>query len=367
MRVLILNWRDFRHPKSGGAELVTFGHAREWVKRGHSVTWLTSSYANARPKETIGGVFLMRRFGSLSIYLYAPIYVLLHAKDYDVIVDEVHGIPFFSPLFTRKPIVVFIHEIADNIWDFMYPFPVNRIGKILEALYFRVYRRNLFWTDAPSTIDELVRRGIPRKQCIAIPCPIERYQLSDRNYQKENNPTYLFVSRVVRMKGIEEVIKAFSFIVKEQSRATLWVVGGGDASYIRQLKQMMEEHGVLRRSVFWGKVSNEKKIRLMARAHVLLHASVKEGWGLVVLEAASVGTPSVVYNVPGLCDAVKQNKTGIVLKDNSPHEMAREAMKLYGDKARYRHFQKNCRTWVASLKWEDIAKQSLRVLQKAMK
>jgi glycosyltransferase involved in cell wall biosynthesis len=366
MNILILNWRDTKHPKSGGAELVTLRHAKEWVTLGHSVTWVTSTYNSARPEEIIDGVRLIRRWGSLLIYLYVPFYLLLNAWKFDVIVDEVHGIPFFSPLFTRKPVVVFIHEIAGDIWDYMYSFPVNKIGKFLESMYFLLYRKCLFWTDAPSTIDELLKRGIPRIQCTAIPCPIIYSSLNkSKQSLKEKNPTYLFVSRVVRMKGIEEVIKAFSFIVKEQSSAKLWIVGGGENTYVQQLKEMIEEYGVVQSAVFWGNVTETKKMDLMSRASILLHASVKEGWGLVVLEAASVGTPAVVYNVPGLRDVVKHNKTGIVLSDNSPHEMAREALRLFMDNKKYLDFQHNGKDWVKSLQWEKVTSLSLEVLSNA--
>jgi glycosyltransferase involved in cell wall biosynthesis len=368
MNILILNWRDVKHPKSGGAELVTMEHAKGWVLQGHAVTWVTAGYEGAKSDEIVDTVRFVRRAGSQTIYLFAPIFLLLHAREYDVIVDEVHGFPFFSPLFTRKPVVVFIHEIAGEIWDFMYPFPVNKIGKLLENMYFRVYKHSFFWTDAPSTVDELVKRGIPRIQCKAIACPIvidKKIRLSLK-IQKEKFPTYTFVSRVVRMKGIEEVIKAFSFIMKEQQHAKLWIVGGGERAYIQQLREMMNEYGVLQNARFWGKVTDDKKLELMSRAHILLHASVKEGWGLVVLEAAHVGTPSVVYNVPGLCDVVKNRQTGIVLSDNSPHEMTREALRLYFDKKRYNDFQKNGKAWADSLKWEDVTKQSLALLQKAV-
>lgn len=367
MNILILNWRDPMHPKSGGAEIVTMNHAKAWVRAGHRVTWLTSSYKNAAPEERYEGVSIIRKFGSLTIYLYAPWFLLFRAHNFDVFVDEVHGIPFFSPIFTRKPVVAFIHEIAGEIWDFMYPFPVNSIGRMLESLYLWVYKDCLFWTDAPSTITELVKRGIPLGKCTAIPCPIT---IENENKKiavpKDKVPTYIFVSRVVRMKGIEEVVKAFSFIIKEQPEARLWIVGGGDTGYIDQLKRMMNDYGVLANVKFFGQVTESKKLSLMARSHILLHASVKEGWGLVVLEAAYMGTPSVVYNVTGLCDVVKNGQTGVVLKSNLPHEMATEAVKLYMDSERYAVFQKNGKIWTSSLKWSDVVRTSLVLLQKAI-
>lgn len=364
MNILILNWRDVHHPKSGGAELVTMEHAKGWVRAGHKVTWLTAGYDGARSESIIDGVHFVRRWGSFTVYLYTPTYILRNARNFDVIVDEAHGFPFFSPVFTRKPVVVFIHEVAGEIWDFMFPFPKNVFGKLLELLYFQIYKHCLFWTDAPSTKDELVERGIARENCTAIPCPVIR-PITVRK-TKEHVPTFLFVSRVVRMKGIEEIIKAFSFIIRSMPQAHLWIVGGGTQDYVRELKAMIADYGVSQNVTFFGEVSEREKYRLMARAHLLLHASVKEGWGLVVLEAAFVGTPSVVYNVNGLKDVVKNGRTGVVILDNSPQEMAREAVRLYNDTARYAEIQKNGKAWVHSLTWEDAVKKSTHLLKRVI-
>ena len=199
MNILILNWRDVSHPKSGGAELVTMEHAKGWVAAGHRVTWLTANYHGAETENTIDGVDFVRRWGSFTIYFYVPIYLLANAKQFDVIVEEIHGFPFFFPLLTGKPILVFIHEIAGKIWDRMFPFPKNEIGKFLEWLYFHLYKHCVFWTDARSTIDELVERGIPRKNCVAIPCPVMITPVS-RIPKKEKNHTFICVSRLVKMK-----------------------------------------------------------------------------------------------------------------------------------------------------------------------
>ena len=367
MNILLLNWRDPWHPSAGGAEIVTFEHTKAWVKAGHTVTWVSGGYYEQKKRqETIEGVQFLRFGGTLTIHLIVPLFVLATGKNYDVIVDEVHGIPFFAPLFTRTPVVAFIHEVADEIWDYMYKWPIAPIGKLLERWAFRWYRRCQIWTDASSTIDELVGWGIPREQCVAIPCPIIK-QVQRIEEEKESVPTYIFVSRVVRMKGIEEVIKAFSFITREQKNARLWIVGKGEPKYIEELEQMVEEYGIKENVTFVGVVSEAEKYQYMSRAHLLLHASVKEGWGLVVLEAASVGTPAVVYNVEGLKDVVKHEKTGVVIQNNSPQDMAREAIKLFRDTKRYTTFQKNGKVWEKSLRWNTVTKQSLMVLSSVLK
>jgi glycosyltransferase involved in cell wall biosynthesis len=366
MNILIFNWRDPQNPKSGGAEIVTLEHAKAWAASGNAVTWFTSEFKSSKKEEEIEGVNIVRRGNILTVFLHAPYFYLFSKQKFDLVIDEIHGIPFFTPLFVRIPKIAFIHEVAGEIWDYMFPFPINKIGKIIEPLYFKLYGNVKFWTDANSTIDDLVVKGIKRKNCLAINCPINHKSLNSLPV-KETIPTFIFVSRVVKMKGIEEVIRAFFYILRDLRDAQLWIVGDGDKEYVEELKETMRTYSISPKVKFFGRVDENKKFELLRRAHILLHASVKEGWGLVVIEAASQATPSVVYDVAGLRDSVKNGKTGVVLKENSAKEMAREASKLFKDQKTYTSFQKNALAWAESLTWDKATKQSLALLNATVK
>ncbi len=361
MNILIFNWRDPKNPQSGGAEIVTQEHAKAWVRKGHSVIWFTSHFYGSKRYDFLDGIKIVRWGSARTVYFFAPIFYLRYRNAFDVVVDEIHGIPFFTPLFVKKPKIAFIHEVAGEIWDYMKPFPVNLLGKLIESVYFIFYRNIPFWTDAPSTINDLVARGIPRGHCKAIPCPIINTVIS-KLPRKEEHPTYIFVSRLVKMKGVEDVIEAFAIISKSAPNSTLWIVGLGEEHYVKKLRILVFQKNLNRSVVFWGRVSEERKLELMRKAHILLHASVKEGWGLVVLEAASQGTPAVVYNVAGLRDTVKNGKTGVVLTQNNPQTMAEQSLLFIKDNRHYRRYQKNCLEWVKSLTWKDATSESLKLL-----
>lgn len=371
INILIFNWRDTKNPLSGGAELVTLKHAKAWVKAGNKVTWFTSVFPNSKKEETIDGVKIIRKGNYWSVYLKAFFFYHFSNNSFDVVIDEIHGIPFFTPFYVRKPKIAFIHEVAGVIWDYMYPFPINKMGKIFEKFYFLFYKNVLFWTDAPSTIDDLVKKGIDRKNCIAIACPVNN-KVCATMPKKEKELTFIFVSRLVKMKGIENVLEAFALIYKENPKSKLWIVGGGNLSYLNILKEKIskleklykldERSSFIDSIKFWGRVSDEKKLELMGKAHLLLHASVKEGWGLVILEAVSQGTPSVVYRVAGLVDSVKNGQTGVVINENKPEILAQEALKLLSDKVKYKQLQLRGIAWVKSLTWDKATKESLKLL-----
>jgi glycosyltransferase involved in cell wall biosynthesis len=367
MNILILNWKDIKNPTSGGAELVTYEHARRWVKDGNNVTWLSSAYKGCKSSETIDGVNI-KRFGNIyGVYFYAPFFYLFSGNKFDIVVDEVHGIPFFTPLYVRKPVLVLIHEVANEIWDYMYSFPFNKIGKLLEKFYLKLYANRKFWTASEYTINELVRNGIPRKSCHAIPCPSNASPLT-KLPQKNKKITIVSVSRIVKMKGIEDVIDAFSEFKKIIKDAQLLIIGDGEKSYVNYLKKKRVAKLGLQKAVkFLGFVDEKKKLEILRKSHLLFHASVKEGWGIVVIEAASQATPAVVYNVPGLNESVKNNVTGIVINENTPLNMAISAEKLLNNEKKYIRLQKNALNYANELNWDNSVKESMKLIKNLTK
>ncbi len=364
MNILLLNWRDPKHPNAGGAEIVTLGHAKGWVVRGHRVTWFCPRFAESLPYETIDGVNVVRGGGFFTVYVVAVAYYITHRRTIDIVIDQIHFTPFLTPLYVRKPIVAFIHEMAGKIWDYTVPFPFNVLGKAYERTYLFFYRNVLFWTDAHATARELASHGISRSHIKIIPCPVSNEILVTLP-KKQQTPTFLYVSRLVKMKGIEDIITAFSFILPKLPRASLWIVGEGNPNYEAYIKSLVATYGMQKSVVFFGRLSDKEKLYRMRVSHILLHVSVKEGWGLVVLEAASQGTPSIVYNVPGLVEVVKNGETGTILSDNNPKELATQALSLLRNKTRYRNFQKNGLRWIKSITWSKAIQKSLHLLQLA--
>jgi glycosyltransferase involved in cell wall biosynthesis len=362
MNILILNWKDIKNPAAGGAEIVTHEHAKRWIKAGHSVTWLASRFEGGKEKESIDGIRIERKGNIYGVYFHAPFFYLFSGNKFDLVIDEVHGIPFFTPFFVRKPVLVLIHEIAGEIWDYMYGFPINYFGKLLERFYLFLYRNKSFWTDCNATIDELVEHGIRRKNCTSIYCPSNLKALSEVP-QKNKEITLVWASRIVKMKGIEDVLEAFYLISQKFSDAKLLIIGDGEKRYVDYLKREIVAKHRLEKSVdFLGYVTESEKENVLRKSHLLLHASVKEGWGIVVIEAASQATPSIVYNVSGLSESVKDGVTGIVLTENSPKKMAQEAISLLENKEKYSRFQRNSLEWARSLNWEVAAKSSTALI-----
>lgn len=368
MRILILNWRDVKNPLSGGAEEVTHEHAKAWVKAGHTVTFFTASFPGAKAEEYLDGVRIIRRGNNLLIHLFifhllVCFYYLKNFKGrIDLVVDQIHGIPFFTPLYVKEKKLAFIHEVAREIWDYLYPFPISFIGRNLERFYFRFYRETPFIAVSLSTKRDLIKMGIREDKITVIENGITCQPILKLE-KKEAPPKVLFVNRLTPAKGIEDAIKAFAYINKEMSEVEFWIIGRSDEGYLKKLKSLANRLALGSKVSFFGFVSEGKKLEFLKSAYVLVHPSIREGWGLIVTEANAMGTPAVVYNSPGLIDSTRHLETGLVCEKNTPEELSENVLNLLQEPQLYEKLRKNAWEWSKTFTWEKAAKNSLMLLE----
>ncbi|MBI4039336.1 glycosyltransferase family 4 protein [Candidatus Daviesbacteria bacterium] len=364
MKILIFNWRDIKNPKSGGAEILTHEMAKRWVKNGHQVVQLASKFAGGENNEEIDGVEIIRRGGPVTVYFWAWwLYSRQFCGRFDVVIDEVHGLPFFTPLYVKEKKVVLICEVAREIWFYMYPWPVALLGRTLEFLYFKLYKKTQFLTISPSTKKDLINQSVDADAITILPMGLN-LPVTLPNEEKEKKLTLIIVGRLAQMKGIDQAIVAFSKICQQYPDAVFWIVGRGEDAYVKKLKELVVKLDLAKQVKFWGFVAEEEKFSLMAGAHILVSCSTREGWGLTVPEAAMVKTPSVVYDSPGLRDIIVSGRTGIILSKNTPDELAGEVINLYSNHRLYQQIQQAAFGQAEKTTWDKTAAVGLEVLLK---
>jgi len=353
VRILILNWRCPRNPKAGGAEIVTFEIARRLVADSHFVEWFASSFPGAEATEDMDGVRIVRAGRQWTVHWAAFRHYRGRLRGrFDVVIDQVNTIPFFTPLWADVPSFMFIHQLAREVWWYESRFPVNAIGYLLEPLFLRLYRRTPAFTESHSTQQDLLRLGFSAAITIVPPGLESAVTFSGA---KCDIPTFLYVGRIAPSKRIEHILLAFEQFRVSAGTGQLWLVGTGNPSYRRALQALVDRKGLSSVVRFWGKLPTLEKHRLMTEAHLLLMASVREGWGLVVTEANALGTPAIVYDVPGLRDAVRNRETGLVVHP-SPEKLAEAMLELWRDPAMYQLVGKRAQQWSRTFSFDDAAK-----------
>lgn len=322
-KILWLSWKDYKNPQYGGAEVVGHQIRTRLVTAGHEVTHLTSSFPNAQEKENIEGVETIRVKSSrvllpLNTFLY--FYSKLRKNTYDVIIEEINTAPYFSRFYPIKAKrFLFFHQLTGDVWDFEFPFPLNIIGKfILEPLSLLINKgvKNVI-AMSMSTKNDLQRHGFTKNTISIISEATDLPGLKKREViAKDKNFTVVYFGSLRKMKRPESVITSFALGLKH-SDAKLVISGGAPQKRMAELKRLAEKNGIDTQTIFTGRISDNEKRELFKQSHVVCMTSIKEGWGIVVMEAGLFETPAVVFNVDGLRDAVIDDKTGLIVENNN--------------------------------------------------
>jgi len=368
MRFLFLNWRCPTHPQAGGAELVTLRVAERLVRWGHTVTWFAAAYPGAPSQEPINGVRVIRAGRQFTVHLQAARWYQRQGRGrFDVVIDEINTIPFFAHRYAGVPVVTLIHQLAREVWWYEAPWPLAALGFALEPLYLQAYRRQPLLTISHSSARSLRALGL-RGPIALIPMATDfaAEPVLPPLAEKEAAWTLVALGRVVRSKRIDDMLRAVALLAARGLPAQLWVIGAVTPRYRQVLARLAAELGVADRLTFWGKVPEAQKRSLLRRAHALLACSVREGWGLMVTEANLVGTPAVVYNVPGLRDSTEHGVTGLVTEQTDPPSLAEAVGRLLGDPTRYARLRQTAWERASRLNWDQTAQTFLAAVEAAL-
>jgi glycosyltransferase involved in cell wall biosynthesis len=350
MRFLMLNWRDPKNPKAGGAERVTLAYWAALGQRGHEVYWYANEFPGCLPEEVIQGVRIVRGGGSGRSVL-KVIRWYRRQKPFNLVVDQHHGIPWFVPWWAGTNCLSYVHEVLGPIWNSFYPWPLSRFGQWQERAVHWLYHRTPFWVGSESTQRALQRRGV--RNVTVIHYGIEQRVLDVLEPKPLSTPLRLIaVSRLAPNKRIDHAILATGILATRGIDTHLTIVGGGEEE--PRLRQLASQQRYAGRVSFAGMLPEAAKDAELRKSHFLIHTSIREGWGLNVLEANAVGTPAVVYPVDGLVDATIHDETGIVTREEKPESIADGLVALLQTPDRYQHYRVKACERTRSFHWSHI-------------
>lgn len=350
--VLVLNWRDLRHPRSGGAEVLTHGHARRLVERGHRVTMFVGEAEGAPGEELVDGVRVVRRGGPVTTRAHALRWYRRQVRangHFDVVVEEVNTLPYLLGRLTGAPALLWIHQLAREVWWHEAPRPLAPLGYALERNYLRLYRSTPAVVLSESTKADLLALGFRNEGVVVMPPAID-LPTSQRKAEKEPG-LLVYVGRVAPSKRVGHLLQALAAVRESGVDARLDVVGRGPRSEADSLSRRARELGVERFVRFRGYVDAAEKQALLARASLVVMASVREGWGLSVTEANALGTPAVVYARPGLLDSTVHEQTGLVT-DADPASLAAGIVRALTEPDLYERLCRGAVDWSRRFTWD---------------
>lgn len=360
MRILICNWRDTRNPEGGGSERYVETVAEGLVGRGHDVTIACAEHPNAARDEVRNGVRFVRRGSKLDIYV--RIFGRLLLRRYgrvDLVVDVQNGLPFFTRLATRRPVVVLVHHVHREQWPVVYPGLFGRLGWWIESRVApRLYRRSRYVAVSTATKLELAELGIEKHRISVVhngndPAPARPPAVT-------SGSRLVVLGRLVPHKQVEHAIDALVAVRSTHQDTELDVIGSG--WWEPQLRAYAAEAGVADAVTFHGFVPDEVKHGLLARATVMLLPSLKEGWGIVIGEAGSHGVPTIAYETAGgTTESIDHKSSGLLVQ--TPEELTDATRDLLDDPEWRLHLGEGALRKSESYSWDETVSQFAAVLE----
>jgi len=360
MNILILNWRDIKNPRAGGAELYFHELARRWITLGNKVTWISGGWEKCKKHEIVDGISVIRAGNEISLYLLAPIEYFKLKNKPDIIIDVENGIPFFSPLFSRSKKILHIHHIHREVWFKEGKFPLAHIGWFLETKIMPlIYKKIGVVTISNSSKEEIKDERLNNILGVVNPgIDFPKYNLLN----KEKTPTVLFLNRIKKYKGIDTLLEAASKLKHENIKFLV----GGSGDYLEEAKKYSLKRE-LSKVNFLGRVSELKKRELMQKSWIFVNPSFKEGWGIVNIEANYFGTPVVGSNVSGIKDSVVDGKTGLLFKYGNSRDLAEKIKKLVNNKKLRNRMEHDAKMWALKFDWGIKSKEYLKIIKDYIK
>ncbi|UUI67397.1 glycosyltransferase family 4 protein [Aeromicrobium duanguangcaii] len=314
MRIAILSWRDLEHPEAGGAEVFAERTAATMAERGHDVVLFTSSFPGGSAHARRHGFSIARAGGRFTVYPRGLWHVWRRRRDYDIVLDVQNGVPFWTPLVFPRPVLAVVHHVHREQWFTFFPRPISSIGWFLESRVAPfVYRHQRYVTVSEASRRELAAVGVDPARVSVVYSGNEAPQhVLDGEPDPVRGTRLACLGRLVPHKRVELAIDAVAALRDAVEDIALDVIGGGD--WMDPLVEHARRRGVSDRVVFHGHVSDDQKHALLSRAAVLAMPSIKEGWGLTILEAGYHAVPTVAFRYAGgTQESVQDGHTGLLV------------------------------------------------------
>lgn len=350
-RVHVLGWRDLDDDDAGGSERHADEVMRRWAEAGLEVTHRTSAAAGLPAEAWRHGYRVIRRGSRYSVFPRTAVAETLRRMGpADGLVEILNGVPWFSPVwFHRGPRMMILHHIHGPMWDQIMPRPLAGAGRFLEArIAPPFYRSTETVTPSEATRAELLTLGFRPELVTAVDNGIDEHFTPGGT--RAAVPTVVAAARLAPVKRLDRLIAAVAAVREVIPGTELVIVGDGPERAALQAQAARLGGGAWVR--FTGRVDRPRLREEYRRAWVVASASIAEGWGLSLTEAAACGTPAVATDIAGHRCSVLDGTTGLL---TPPEGLAAALVRVLGDDTERARLAAHAVARAQTLTWERTA------------
>lgn len=375
-RVAVVNWRDPWHSLAGGSERYAWEFATALRDAGAHVDFLTARDTHQSARDRRDDIPVRRGGNQFTFYPWVWWQLLLRTltgRAYDVVVDAENGIPVFSPLVLprRSVVVLVVHHVHQEQFRTYFRPALASFGRWLERwLMPRVYRRVPTLAVSESTRLEMVRQLSWDRPVQIVHNGADTASHVVAQPQAER---LVVLGRLATHKRIDLVVRAVHRLLEERPGLRLDVVGKGPEE--ARLRELVGDLGLGEVVRLHGFLDEDDKHRVLGRASFHVCASDAEGWGQVVVEAASYGLPTLARDVPGLRDSIRDRETGWLVDTAGLDEAGvvnqlvagmREALAELEEPGLQDAYAERCREWSDRFSWKAMHDQVVELVSREL-
>jgi len=361
MRIAILT-ELFPPYLQGGSERRCYEIARRLAKS-HEVHVYTMLIAGSRREELLEGIHVHRlgKAHPLKTRAYLPLAPFFYeavkrvsSERFDVIdctayVSALAG--FIAAKWTHTPCTVTVHDIYGPKWGFFLGSPVLGLaGRLIELIMLKLPFDG--FVTGTSGSRRLIEQYGP-KDVSVIPYGVDGVFYERYGVKREKK--VLYVGRLVPLKRVHDLLNAFAVVSKKHPAVILELVGDGPLK--GELEALADELGIKGKVIFTGSLRSHKEVaRKMQESMVLVNPSVREGFGLVLVEAMCSGTPPVGYKLDAYSDFADSSNSVLVAKGDWKG-LADAISGLLENRRRWALLSKKGMRTAKDMSWDDTIKK----------
>jgi glycosyltransferase involved in cell wall biosynthesis len=360
-RVHVLAWRDLDDPDAGGSEVHADEFMRRWASAGLDIVHRTSAGEGIPAEARRNGYGVIRRGSRYSVFPRTAVSELAGRMGRsDALIEIWNGVPWFSPLWYRRSNMTIVHHIHGPMWDQIMPGPLAGAGRLLEArIAPPFYRRAEVVTPSEGTRDELIELGFRPDRVTAVDNGVDPY--FSPGGQKSAEPVVVAAARLAPVKRLGLLLEAAEEARRSVADLRLRIIGDGPLR--PELESWVTAHGAGSWVELPGRIDRVALRDEYRRAWVVASASLAEGWGLTLTEAAACGTPAVATAIRGHRCSVVDGVTGVLAP---PAELGRALAGVLTDHERRDRLGAAALARARSLTWDASALGVLRVFHRVV-
>jgi glycosyltransferase involved in cell wall biosynthesis len=357
----VLAWRDLDDSDAGGSEVHADEFMRRWAEHGLDVVHRTSAALGLPAEAARNGYRVVRKGSRYSVFPRAIASELARRMGpSDALVEVWNGVPWFAPVWYRRPKIVMLHHVHGPMWDQLFPRPLAAAGRLLEArIAPPFYRRALTVTPSDATRDELLELGFRPDRVVAVPNGVDPFfhPAPDAGAARTADPSVVAVGRLAPVKRFELVIDAVVEARRRVPGLTLTIVGDGP---IRPgLQERVDAAGAGDWITLVGHIERQRLVEYYRSAWLVVSGSLAEGWGLSLTEGAACGTPCVATDIRGHHSSVRNGSSGVLVV---PERLGATIADVLADPERLDQLRTGALAWAQQLTWDASALGMTRAL-----